>query len=149
MSVSPETSPGSPWPSPPLPPFGDRYPRSPHLRSDHGGVRPKTGGAASSEATSLILSELLEGAVPKTGVVDRIQVDPFTGGAKSSSGPRLTAEKRLLEDRLLVTYSATLDPSQEQLIRMIYELGKNVSLVGERDQDGQMGGDVRFRFEFR
>jgi len=106
-------------------------------------------GAASSEATSLILSELLEGAVPKTGVVDRIQVDPFTGGAKSSSGPRLTAEKRLLEDRLLVTYSATLDPSQEQLIRMIYELGKNVSLVGERDQDGQMGGDVRFRFEFR
>ncbi|WDT78064.1 MAG: translocation/assembly module TamB domain-containing protein [Candidatus Manganitrophus sp.] len=82
-------------------------------------------------------------------MVDRIQVDPFTGGAKSSSGPRLTAEKRLLEDRLLVTYSATLDPSQEQLIRMIYELGKNVSLVGERDQDGQMGGDVRFRFEFR
>jgi hypothetical protein len=106
-------------------------------------------GAASSEATSLILSELLEGAVPKTGVVDRIQVDPFTGGAKSSSGPRLTAEKRLLEDRLLVTYSATLDPSQEQLIRMIYELGKNVSLVGERDEKGQMGGDVRFRFEFR
>lgn len=109
----------------------------------------RQGGAASSEATSLILSELLEGAVPKTGVVDRIQVDPFTGGAKSSSGPRLTAEKRLLEDRLLVTYSATLDPSEEQLIRMIYELGKNVSLVGERDQDGQMGGDVRFRFEFR
>ncbi|MDC4224121.1 MAG: translocation/assembly module TamB domain-containing protein [Candidatus Manganitrophus sp.] len=109
----------------------------------------RQGGAASSEATSLILSEFLEGTVPKTGVVDRIQVDPFTGGAKSSSGPRLTAEKRLLEDRLLVTYSATLDPSEEQLIRMIYELGKNVSLVGERDEKGQMGGDVRFRFEFR
>ncbi|NKE69410.1 translocation/assembly module TamB domain-containing protein [Candidatus Manganitrophus noduliformans] len=109
----------------------------------------RQGGVASSEATSLILAEFLEGTVPKTGFVDRIQVDPFAGGSKSSSGPRLTAEKRLLEDRLLVTYEANLDPSQEQLIRMIYELGKNVSLVGERDQDGQMGGDVRFRFEFR
>lgn len=106
-------------------------------------------GAASTEATSLILSEFLEGAVPKTGFVDRIQVDPYTGGSKSSSGPRLTAEKRLLENRLLVTYSATLDPSEEQLIRMIYELGKNVSLVGERDENGRMGGDIRFRFEFR
>lgn len=111
----------------------------------------RQGGAAGSEATSLILSEILEGTVPKTGFVDRIQVDPFTGtgGSKSSIGPRLTAEKRLLEDRLLVTYEANLDPSQEQLIRMVYELGKNVSLVGERDQNGQMGGDVRFRFEFR
>ncbi len=109
----------------------------------------RQGGVASSEATSLILAEFLEGTVPKTGFVDRIQVDPFAGGSKSSSGPRLTAEKRLLENRLLVTYEANLDPSQEQLIRMIYELGKNVSLVGERDQDGQMGGDVRFRFEFR
>jgi autotransporter translocation and assembly factor TamB len=109
----------------------------------------RQGGVASSEATSLILAEFLEGTVPKTGFVDRIQVDPFTGGAKSSSGPRLTAEKRLLEDRLLVTYEANLDPSQEQLIRMVYELGKNVSLVGERDEKGQMGGDVRFRFEFR
>ncbi len=106
-------------------------------------------GTASSEATSLVLSEFLEGAVPKTGFVDRIQVDPYTNGSKSSSGPRLTAEKRLLEDRLLVTYSATLDPSEEQLIRMIYELGKNVSLVGERDQNGRIGGEVRFRFEFR
>ena len=108
-------------------------------------------GAASSEATSLILSELLEGTVPKTGFVDRIQVDPYSSSssAKSSSGPRLTAEKRLLDDRLLVTYSATLDPSEEQLIRMIYQLGNNVSLVGERDENGRMGGDVRFRFEFR
>ncbi len=106
-------------------------------------------GGGGGEAAGLILSELLEGPLQKMTGVDRIQVDPYAGGFKSSSGPRLTAEKRLLDDRLRVTYSTTLDPSQEQLIRMIYDLGKNVSLVGERDEYGHIGGEVRFRLEFR
>ncbi|MFQ5949165.1 MAG: hypothetical protein ACE5J1_00570 [Nitrospiria bacterium] len=81
-----------------------------------------------------------------------MQIDPTTGRAddsKSSNSMRLTAEKRLLEDRLIVVYSTTLDPSEEDLIRMVYEVSKNISLVGNRDDRGRIGGDIRFRFEFR
>jgi hypothetical protein len=107
-------------------------------------------GGGGNEATSFVVSELLElEPVQKLTGIDRIQVDPYTDGTKSSSGTRLTAEKSLLEGRLLVIYSTTLDPSEEDLIRMVYEVNKNVSLVGKRDDKGQIGGDLRFRFEFR
>lgn len=109
-------------------------------------------GGAGGEATAFIVSELLEEPVQKITGVDRIQVNPTVGesnGVKSANGTRFTAEKRLLEDRLIVVYSTTLDPSEEDLIRMVYEVNKNISLVGNRDDRGQMGGDIRFRFEFR
>ncbi len=106
-------------------------------------------GGGGSEATSFVVSELLEGSIQKLTGVDRIQVDPYTSGTKSSSGTRLTAEKSLMEGRLLVIYQTTLDPSEEDLIRMVYEVNKNISLVGKRGDKGQIGGDLRFRFEFR
>ncbi|MFQ5578993.1 MAG: translocation/assembly module TamB domain-containing protein [Nitrospiria bacterium] len=109
-------------------------------------------GGAGGEATAFVVSELLEEPVQKVTGVDRIQVNPTIGesnGSKTTTGTRFTAEKRLLEDRLIVVYSTTLDPSEEDLIRMVYEVNKNVSLVGNRDDRGEIGGDVRFRFEFR
>lgn len=109
-------------------------------------------GGAGGEATAFVVSELLEEPVQEVTGVDRIQVNPTVGesnGEKSANGTRFTAEKRLLEDRLIVVYSTTLDPSEEDLIRMVYEVNKNISLVGNRDDRGQIGGDIRFRFEFR
>ncbi|HIE64451.1 MAG: translocation/assembly module TamB domain-containing protein [Nitrospira sp.] len=109
-------------------------------------------GGAGGEATAFVVSELLEEPVQRVTGVDRIQVNPTVGGSngsKTSNGTRFTAEKRLLEDRLIVVYSTTLDPSEEDLIRMVYEVNKNISLVGNRDDRGQIGGDIRFRFEFR
>ncbi|HLG23279.1 MAG TPA: translocation/assembly module TamB domain-containing protein, partial [Candidatus Manganitrophaceae bacterium] len=112
-------------------------------------IAEDTKGGAGGEVTSFVVSELLEEPVQKITGVDRIQVDPYTSGSKSSSGTRLTAEKWLMEDRLRVTYSTSFDPSEEEVLRMIYELNKNISLVGEKDEKGQIGGDIRFRFEFR
>jgi translocation and assembly module TamB len=107
-------------------------------------------GGGGNEATSFVVSELLDlEPVQKLTGIDRIQVEPYTNGTKSSSGNRLTAEKSLMDGRLLMIYSKTLDPSEEDVIRMIYEVSKNVSLVGKRDEKGQIGGDLRFRFEFR
>lgn len=108
-------------------------------------------GGGGGEATSFVVSEILEGSIQKLTGVDRIQVDPYTSGSgtKSSSGTRLTAEKSLLDGRLLVIYTTSTDPSEEDLIRMVYEVNKNVSLFGKRDDKGQIGGGLRFRFEFR
>jgi hypothetical protein len=39
--------------------------------------------------------------------------------------------------------------SEEQIIKLEYFLGKNISLIGVRDERGILGGDVRFRFEFK
>ncbi len=99
------------------------------------------------QAVSLVASEALTAPIRKLTGVDRIQVAPYSTGTKASGGARVTAEKHLLDDRLRVT--TTFDPAEEQQIRMIYELNDKVSLIGEKDEKGQIGGDIRFRFEFR
>lgn len=119
-------------------------------------------GGAGTEATNFIVTEFLAEPVGQiTGIIgepveqitgiDHIRVEPSIAGnsANTTVGTRLTAEKRLLKGRLVVIYTTTLDPSEEEVIRMVYEINKHISLVGKREEDGQIGGDIRFRFEIR
>jgi autotransporter translocation and assembly factor TamB len=63
--------------------------------------------------------------------------------------PRVTVSKRLLGDKLYVTYSTAVGAGEEQVLKLDYTLGKNASLVGIRDEKGGIGGDIKFRFEFK
>lgn len=120
------------------------------------------GGRTGAEATSFVVSEffaepmdqitgMVGEPVQKITGIDRIRVEPSINETSTNAtvGTRLTAEKRLMNDRLVVIYQTTLDPSEEEVIRMVYEVNKHISLVGKREEDGQLGGDIRFRFEFR
>jgi hypothetical protein len=102
----------------------------------------------SGEATSLVFSEFLEAPIQKLTGVDRIRVSPESSG-KSASATRITAEKRFLDDRFSVLYSTTTDTSEEPQIRLIYEFSPHLSLVGEQDEKGRKGGDLRFQFHLR
>jgi translocation and assembly module TamB len=107
-------------------------------------------GAA--EASALFAGEIeniITDKVEAITGIDRIQVDPYYSSTKAGSGPQITVSKRLLEDKLHVTYVTTLDPSQEQLIQMEYAMSDNISLVGQRDELGRAGADLKFHFEFR
>ncbi|MBN4054212.1 translocation/assembly module TamB [Nitrospira defluvii] len=118
-------------------------------------------GGAGTEATHFAVTQILADPFDQiTSIVGRpveeltgaiLRVDPYFNNteSRSTTGTRVTAETRLLKERLLVLYSTTLDPSEEDLIRMVYEINKHISLVGDRDDSGQIGGDIRFRFEFR
>jgi uncharacterized protein involved in outer membrane biogenesis len=81
--------------------------------------------------------------------VDRIQVDPYFSKTRAGGTPRVTVSKRLYEDRLYVTYQTTFDPAEEDVIQIEYIINNNISLVGGRDEQGEAGGDLKFRFEFR
>jgi len=105
-----------------------------------------------AEASALVAGEIeqvISDKVEAITGIDRIQVDPYYSSSRAGSGPQITVTKRLLEDKLNVTYARTLDPSQEQIIQMEYEISRNVSLIGQRDELGRAGGDLKFHFEFR
>ncbi|HET6370122.1 MAG TPA: translocation/assembly module TamB domain-containing protein, partial [Nitrospiria bacterium] len=127
------------------------------------------GGKVRNEAVSFVVSEFLEEPVQSLTGIERFQVESYadsgttgatgtagaTGSAgstpdstKGTAGTQITVGKRLMEDRLVVTYKTMLQSSQEQLLQMEYEINKNVSLIGTRDEKGQIAGDIRFRFEF-
>jgi autotransporter translocation and assembly factor TamB len=104
------------------------------------------------EAASIALQALLEEGVHRLPGVDRLvdsfQIDPYYDETVNQTAPRLSVGKQLLSERLTVNYTTTLDASGRQGVRVEYEIGRNLFLIGEQDNRG-FGGDVRYRFEFR
>lgn len=107
------------------------------------------GAAEASALLSAGIQNIITDKVEQATGIDRIQVDPYYSSSGSGSSPMVTVSKRLLEDKLYVTYATTFNPSEEQLIQMEYVLSKNISLIGNRDEVGRLGGDLKFHFEFR
>ncbi len=117
-----------------------------------GGASPGIeGGVGASEASSFITGQF-ENVITKriksiTGF-DRFQIEPYVSTTTGTVTPRITVSKRLLGDRLFVIYSAPIG-TEEQIIRLEYAVTRSVSLIGTRDDTGDMGGDIKYQFKFR
>jgi translocation and assembly module TamB len=112
------------------------------------------GGISSREATSFLAGELegiFEERLKTITGFDRLQVGPYVSKITGTVEPRVTVSKRLLGDRLYVTYSTTMGSAatEEQILKLEYLLDRNISLIGSRDERGIVGGDIKFRFEFK
>lgn len=109
------------------------------------------GGMATSQATSIltggITSEVEEGFKYITGF-DRFEVEPHTT-ATGSVSPKITVGKRFLDEKLSVVYSTSIGSTEENVVRMEYDLGNNISIVGSRDEIGSTGADVKYKFKFK
>jgi autotransporter translocation and assembly factor TamB len=108
-----------------------------------------TGTLATSGAASLLVDEFIEERVQQFTGIDRFQIDPTLSSTNVTAAPRLTIGKQLLDNRLFVLSSVPLDASTEALYRMEYLFNRHISLVGERDENGRLGSDLKFRFEFQ
>ncbi len=110
------------------------------------------GSVGTSEATSFLagkLQDVLEERVKTITGIDRIQIDPQVSKSTGTVNPRITVSKKILGDKLHITYSASTGTDEEQVWKLEYFLDKNISFVGIRDERGGLGGDVKFRFEFK
>jgi len=108
------------------------------------------GGIGAAEAASFITGELQETLEQRaryyTGI-DRVQISPYVSKT-GEVGPRVTVGKKLGE-RVSILYSSAVGSKESDVIRIEYELSRSVFLVGEKDERGSLGGDIRFRFQFR
>ncbi len=99
-----------------------------------------------------ILSESLTGALGKR--MQRIfglqsfRVDPFLAGAENDPTARVTINERVSKD-LSITFSRNLSTNEEQIVIVEYDVNKNLSIVGTRNENGEYGIDFRFRKRFR
>jgi hypothetical protein len=105
-------------------------------------------GEATSFATGKF-QDILESRARSLTGLDRFQVDPYLSKTDVAV-PRVTVGKAVVQDKLFMTYSSNVGASTpEQVFRIEYILNKNMSLIGERNEIGNLGADVKFRFEFR
>ena len=76
------------------------------------------------------------------------KIDPNVYGPGVGTGPRVTVEEQVTRDFSL-TYSTNTAGAQQRIIHLEYDLSDKVSLIGERDQNGVLGVEVRFRRRFK
>jgi len=108
------------------------------------------GGISASEATMFITGELketIEERIKSITGFDRIEVEPYV--SEKTLGPRITVSKRLFSDKLSVIYTTTAGKETETLIKIVFSISDKISLVGEKDELGLIGGDIKFRLEFQ
>jgi len=105
-------------------------------------------GAATSFLTGKVQDVFAERLRTITGL-ERFQVEPYVSSTTGTVGTRVAVSKRLIGDKLFVTYANPIGTTEAQVIKVEYLLEKNISLIGNRDERGSLGGDVRFRFEFK
>ena len=108
------------------------------------------GGVDASEASSFLAGQYQKAVTDRLKNIigfDRFDVAPYISETGTVS-PMVTVSKRLLGDRLFVTYSSPIG-TQEQIMRIEYAVTPHVSIVGDRDDIGDLGGDMEFKFRFR
>jgi translocation and assembly module TamB len=105
----------------------------------------------SDQASALILDQALNDTTTsrfqRVFGASNIKIDPqglTTETNPISNGPQITIEQQFANN-LSLTYSTNVSQSSEQIIQGEYYINRNVSLVGNRDQNGVVSFDVRIR----
>lgn len=102
------------------------------------------------EASSAILTEALNATlsnrVQRLFGVSRIKIDPQGLSTETTPirGPQVTIEQQVANN-LTITYSTNVSQASQQIIQVEYNISRNVSIVGIRDQNGVVSFDVRIR----
>ncbi|HEV2716954.1 MAG TPA: translocation/assembly module TamB domain-containing protein, partial [Terriglobales bacterium] len=79
--------------------------------------------------------------------VSSIKIDPqglATETSPTQTGPAVTIEQQV-KDNLTITYTTNVAQTSQQIIQAEYNVTRNVSVVGLRDQNGVVSFDVRIR----
>src|SRR5438132_663351 len=102
------------------------------------------------EPSNLILTQALNATVSnrvqRLFGVSRIKIDPQGLGNETSinRGPQVTIEQQV-SNKLTLTYSTNVSQATQQIIQVVYNVTRNVSIVGLRDQNGVVSFDVKVR----
>jgi len=110
------------------------------------------GGMGYSAATSFLsgqVQDLAQERVKSITGLDRIGMESSVSKVTGKPEQRLVVAKRLIGDKLSVTYSTSFSSVATDIIRIEYNIGTNVSLIGQRDEAGGFGGGIKFRFGFK
>ncbi|HEY3926876.1 MAG TPA: translocation/assembly module TamB domain-containing protein [Candidatus Koribacter sp.] len=100
--------------------------------------------SASSAVLGSALNAAVSSRVQKLFGASRIKIDPEVGGAENNPNARITVEQQV-SGNITLTYITNLAQSAQQVIQFQYNVNRNVSIVGVRDEYGVIGFEVQIR----
>ncbi len=98
-----------------------------------------------------VAQEVLEDRVRNIIGLDRFYIDTYISKTTSEVVPRVTISKRIVGDKLIITYATPfITPHvEEQTLKLEHFVNRDFSLIGTWDEYGGLGGDIKYRFEFK
>lgn len=102
------------------------------------------GGSLLSQAVSAQLSSRLQRFFGAT----RVKIDPTMTDIANLPQARLTFEQQVSRD-ITLTYITNLNYTQEQIVRLQWDLNRNWSAIAVRDANGLFGVDFQYRKRFK
>jgi translocation and assembly module TamB len=106
--------------------------------------QPAVSENASNALIGQALNATVSSRVQRLFGVSRVKIDPNVGGALTAGLARVTVEQQV-SNKLTLTYITNLNQSAQQIIQFEYNVNKDVSIVGVRDQTGVLSFDVLLR----
>jgi translocation and assembly module TamB len=117
------------------------------------GGTSRSGTAGASAILSEAISSQLGGRLERLFGITRFRVDPGLAGVGSTgseqnAAARITVEQQIARN-LTITYVSNVSSTQQQVIQVEYNVDRNVSIVGLRDQNGTFGIDIKIKKRFK
>jgi translocation and assembly module TamB len=103
-----------------------------------------SGGSAGTALLGQVLSSSVSGRLQKFFGVSRLKIDPRAVGLDGTPQAQLTVEQQISRD-VTLTYVSNLQNTQQQIVRMEWNLSKQWSAVAVRDANGLFGIDFYYR----
>jgi translocation and assembly module TamB len=94
------------------------------------------------------LSTVVSSRVEKFFGKSRIKIDPQMTGVENIPQARLSIEQSLSRD-VTLTIMTNLARTQQQVVRLEWDLSREWQLIVVRDENGVFGADILYRKRFR
>ena len=98
-------------------------------------------------AQSLIASQVsgqITNRIEKLAGLSQLSIDPVLGGGQQSPGARIAIQQHVTS-KIFVTYATDLTSTQQQAIKVEYQLNRKASVSAVRDQNGGFSFETSFR----
>ncbi len=109
------------------------------------------GGLMDTTANSLLgqaISAPVNSRLQRLFGVSRVKIDPQLTGFEGTPQARLTIEQQVSKD-ITVTFVTNLNKTQQQIVRVEWDLNRNWSAVAVRDENGIFGLDFLYKRRFK
>lgn len=107
-----------------------------------------TGFADTGGVLGQAVSEELSNRLQRFFGASRLKIDPTMTGVDNLPEARLTFEQQVSRD-INLTYITNLNRTQEQIVRLQWDLSPRWSAIAVRDSNGLFGIDLQFRKRFK
>jgi translocation and assembly module TamB len=98
-------------------------------------------------AQSLIASQVssqVTSRIAKVAGISQLSIDPVLGSSQQSPGARIAIQQRVTS-KIFVTFATDLTSTQQQAVKLEYQLNRRTSFNAVRNQNGGLSFEITFR----